>query len=100
MRTATPETEAVAATLRSELHAEPDIVAAYLYGSVARGTQRFDSDVDVALLLESDPPDTLESLRLDLAARIEKRTGRRYRLSSSIEPRATSPTGCAETANS
>ncbi len=76
MPTTTLETEAIAATLRSELHAEPDIVAAYLYGSVARGTQRLDSDVDVALLLESDPPDTLESLRLDLAARIEKKTGR------------------------
>ena len=80
MPTTTPETEAIAATLRSELHAEPDIVAAYLYGSVARGTQRLDSDVDVALLLESDPPDTLESLRLDLAARIEKRTGRPVQL--------------------
>ena len=75
MQTATPETDAIIATLRSELHAEPDIVAAYLYGSVARGTQRFDSDVDVALLLDSDPPDTLESLRLDLAARIEEKTG-------------------------
>ena len=76
MPTPKPETDAIVATLRSELHAEPDIVAGYSYGSVARGTQRLDSDVDIALLLESDPPDTLESLRLDLAARIEERTGR------------------------
>ena len=76
MPTATPETDAIGATLRSEFHAEPDIVAAYLYGSVARGNQRRDSDIDVAFLLESDPPATLESLRLDLAARIEKKTGR------------------------
>ena len=66
----------VAAFLRDVLKAEEDIVAAYLYGSVARGTQRHDSDVDLALLLESDPPDTLRSLRLDLAMRIEERTGR------------------------
>lgn len=76
MPSATAETETIAATIRSELDAEPDVVAAYLYGSLARGAQRPDSDVDVALLLDADPPDTLESLRLDLAARMEDRIGR------------------------
>ncbi len=74
MPTATAEYEAIAETVRSELDVEPDIVAAYLYGSVARGDHRRDSDVDIALLLGSDPPATLESLRLDVAARIRKQT--------------------------
>lgn len=80
MPSATAETKTIAATIRSELDAEPDVVAAYLYGSVARGNQRRDSDVDVALLLEEDPPDTLESLRLCLAARMEDRIGRPVQL--------------------
>ena len=56
-----------------------------------RHSQRRDSDVDVGLLLESDPPDTLESRRLDLAAHIEERTGRtstdRHPQSSPVRPR-------------
>jgi predicted nucleotidyltransferase len=46
--------------------------AAYLFGSVARGTARASSDVDVAVLLESGRPTTLEAyptaLRADLSA--------------------------------
>lgn len=45
----------------------PEVVAAYLFGSVARGEAREDSDVDVAVLLDRDPPRTLEGLRFDLA---------------------------------
>ena len=41
-------------------------VAAYLFGSVARGTAGPRSDVDVAVLLDEDPPRTLAGLRLDL----------------------------------
>ena len=48
-----------------------DIIAAYLFGSVARGTSGARSDVDVAVLYSVTPPATLEGLPLDLASRIE-----------------------------
>jgi predicted nucleotidyltransferase len=43
-----------------------DVVAAYVFGSVARGTAREDSDVDVAVLLAHEPPRTLAGLMLGL----------------------------------
>ncbi len=43
----------------------------YLYGSVARGTAREGSDVDVGVLLDNDPPRTLRGLKLDLEADLE-----------------------------
>lgn len=70
------ETETIAATLRSALETEADVVAAYFYGSVARGVHRSKSDVDVALLLDSDPPKTLDGLRLDLASRLGDELGK------------------------
>ncbi len=76
MSTETVEARPIAATLREELETEPDVIAAYLYGSVARGTHRRDSDVDLALLLQEDPPDTLEGLRLGLAARLQNQLKR------------------------
>ncbi len=48
-----------------------DAVAVYLYGSVARGTAREGSDVDVGVLLAEDPPRTLKGLKLDLEADLE-----------------------------
>jgi predicted nucleotidyltransferase len=53
-----------------------EIVAAYLFGSEARGTAGARSDVDVAVLYGATPPATLEGLPLDLEARIEKLVGR------------------------
>ena len=47
------------------------IIAAYLFGSLARGTSSARSDVDVAVLYAATPPATLEGLPLDLASRIE-----------------------------
>ena len=49
-----------------------EIIAAYLFGSVARGTSGARSDVDVAVLSATTPPATLEGLPLDLADRIER----------------------------
>lgn len=43
------------------------LVCAYLFGSHARGDETPGSDIDVALLLDQDPPRTIEGLRLDLA---------------------------------
>lgn len=39
-----------------------DVYAAYLFGSVARGTARPDSDVDVAVLLDAGRPKTLAEM--------------------------------------
>jgi predicted nucleotidyltransferase len=47
------------------------VVAAYLFGSVARGDFRPGSDVDLAVLFAEDPPRTLEGLGLDLADEIQ-----------------------------
>lgn len=60
---------AIADTLRSHFarHGE-GIAAAYLYGSVARGTDRPDSDVDVAVLFAAAPSPTLAGLPVDLEA--------------------------------
>lgn len=52
------------------------VAAAYLFGSVARGTARAGSDVDVAVLLRDDPGHTLASLQLDLEGELERAVGR------------------------
>jgi predicted nucleotidyltransferase len=63
--------------LRELFAAEPgNIIAAYLFGSVARGTARARSDVDVGVLYAVAPPHTLEGLPLDLEGRIERLLGR------------------------
>lgn len=77
------ERETTAAALQEILgdRAEGEgIAAAYLFGSVARGTARPDSDVDVAVLLEEDPPGTLAGLHLDLEGDLEKHLGRPVQL--------------------
>lgn len=48
------------------------IAAAWLFGSVARGTARPGSDVDIGVLLREDPPRTLEGYRFDLEAELER----------------------------
>jgi predicted nucleotidyltransferase len=56
--------------------AEADrIAAAYLFGSVARGTQRPDSDVDVGVLYSQDPPKTLLGMGFGLEADLESALG-------------------------
>ncbi|HEY3569357.1 MAG TPA: nucleotidyltransferase domain-containing protein [Thermoanaerobaculia bacterium] len=66
--------EAIEAKLREFLsrNAEREgITAAYLFGSVARGTAGPRSDVDVGVLYEEDPPLTLEGLGLRLEGDLE-----------------------------
>jgi len=70
-------TATVEQALREFFAAEPGgIIAAYLFGSVARGTASARSDVDVAVLYAVAPPVTLEGLPLDLESRIGKLVGR------------------------
>lgn len=54
---------------------EEGIAAAYLFGSVARGTARSGSDVDVGILYSEDPPQTLEGLGFRLEGDLEKLLG-------------------------
>jgi uncharacterized protein len=53
----------------------PEVSAAYLFGSVARGTSRTTSDVDVGALLERPPAGTLGDLPFDLEAELERLLG-------------------------
>lgn len=70
-------TASIEQALRELFAAEPGaIIAAYLFGSVARGTAGARSDVDVAVLYAVAPPATLEGLPLALESRIEKLAGR------------------------
>jgi predicted nucleotidyltransferase len=62
--------------LRAALEAVPeDLVCAYLFGSRARGTARADSDLDVAVLFERDPPRDIFGLHTDLALRLGEAAG-------------------------
>lgn len=53
-----------------------DAAAVYLFGSVASGTARPASDVDVAVLFRSVPPATLRGQPFDLAEALGRRLGR------------------------
>lgn len=57
--------------------ADEDIVAAYLFGSVARGDDGPESDVDLAVLYRRDPSPTFEALPLRLEGDVERLLGRR-----------------------
>ena len=61
--------------LRRVLESEPDVVNALLFGSRARGTERPDSDVDVAVELTHGAARDVRSLG-GLAARLESAAGR------------------------
>jgi predicted nucleotidyltransferase len=52
-----------------------DVVAVYLFGSTARGTRRRDSDIDIGVLVEGQPPRTLDGLKLDLQAQLGRALG-------------------------
>jgi predicted nucleotidyltransferase len=57
-----------------------DAAAVYLFGSVARGEERPDSDVDVAVLYGKPVEPGLAGLKLALAGDLEERLGRRVDL--------------------
>jgi predicted nucleotidyltransferase len=52
------------------------IAAAYLFGSVARGTAGPGSDVDVGVLYQEDPPLTLEGMGFRLEGDLESLLGK------------------------
>lgn len=64
-------------SIESELHAffavraeAEGLAAAYLFGSVARGTARPESDVDVGVLFSGVPPTGLDGLAFHLEAEL------------------------------
>lgn len=59
---------------------EPSVYAAYLFGSVARGTDTTNSDVDVAVLLDVGAPRTLAEVPTRLAEDLGALLGRRVDL--------------------
>jgi len=72
------DTAAIEKKLREVLTAQADaegIAAAWLFGSVARGTARPDSDVDVGVLFRNTPPLTFAGLGLDLEGDLESALG-------------------------
>jgi hypothetical protein len=76
-----PDLERTLSCLRAELPVILDqrpVMLAYLYGSVAEGHPRPDSDVDIALVLRDDrvlSPYARMIMELDIAAEIEDRCG-------------------------
>ena len=57
--------------------ADDRLVAAYLFGSVARGTDSSNSDIDVGILLRTAPSGELNDLRFELEGHLERVLGRR-----------------------
>ncbi|MEE8587476.1 MAG: nucleotidyltransferase domain-containing protein [Acidobacteriota bacterium] len=59
--------------LRTFFEEQPEnVIAAYLFGSRARGSAGNRSDADVAVLFAQDPPRTFEGLSLGLEAELER----------------------------
>lgn len=56
----------------AERAADRNLVAAYLFGSAARGDDGVRSDVDVAILYRCDPPPTFGALPLRLEGELER----------------------------
>lgn len=68
-----PQRADVVETLERYFASSPaGVVAAWLFGSVARETARPGSDVDVAVLFESTPGPALDAGPLDLEAELER----------------------------
>ncbi len=71
-----PNPDELLASLRDAFSKEPEPpTVAYLFGSVARGTARSDSDVDVAVLPSRPPASSLQA-RFALEGRLERALGR------------------------
>lgn len=66
----------VEARLREHFAARrPGLCTVYLYGSMARGDDHDQSDVDVAVLYETDPPNTLEGTPFSVESDLESLLG-------------------------
>lgn len=66
----------VVSQLQSLLSSRSDLVAAYLFGSVGRGTSSPNSDIDLALLYVTPPEPTLDAQPYSLAGDLTAALGR------------------------
>jgi predicted nucleotidyltransferase len=57
-----------------------DVLAAYLFGSLARGAGNDRSDVDIGVLLRKGPSGRFSDLPLDLEGALERAVGREVQL--------------------
>jgi len=65
--------DAVVAQLRHFFEANPnEFAVAYLFGSTARGTERRDSDVDIAVIRQFPAATPIAKLHADLAGELER----------------------------
>ncbi len=60
--------------------ADDRLLAAYLFGSVARGIHSSSSDVDLGILLRTAPAGMLDDLQSELEGNIERALGRRTQI--------------------
>jgi predicted nucleotidyltransferase len=70
----------VATRVREAVAGVDGVVAVYLFGSVAAGTDTPSSDVDLGVLYATPPAPALDAGPLDLDAELERRIGRRVHL--------------------
>jgi uncharacterized protein len=68
--------QAVEQTITAYYRDEPRVVAVYLFGSVAKGTARADSDVDIGLLYDQPQPGGLMAQPFEDEAALGERLGR------------------------
>lgn len=68
-------------TLRQALRTEPNVRLAVLYGSVARGDEHLESDIDILVVLRNESLHT----RMGLVGRLEEIMGRRVQLVTLVE---------------
>jgi predicted nucleotidyltransferase len=74
-------TARIESELRACFAADPrGAVSVYLFGSVARGEARTDSDVDVGVLFEAAPAARLEAPQFALESELERRLQRRVQV--------------------
>ena len=71
----------IEARLRDFFAGDPrGAVAVYLFGSVARGEARPDSDIDVGILFAAEPPATLDAPQFAVEAELERFLGRQVQV--------------------
>lgn len=66
----------IAQAIREVFGADPDVAAVYVFGSVARGTARAGSDVDVGVLYTTPPAPTLLAQPFAAEADLTAKLGR------------------------
>ena len=67
---------AVITTIADACRTDPTVLVAYLFGSVARGTDTAKSDIDVGIVVTNFQSGSFDALRLDLKTKLDLALGR------------------------